>query len=62
VEDYQELTQREESDLEHMMSLTENSISNLEAFTEQLSRDLSVLDGVSLLFNKKLTECESEGS
>ena len=45
-EDYQELTQREENDLEHMISQTENAISNIEAFTEQLSKDLSVLDGV----------------
>ena len=29
-----------------MISQTENAISNIEAFTEQLSRDLSVLDGV----------------
>ena len=46
AEDYQELTQREESDLEYMISQTENAISNIEAFTEQLSKDLSVLDGV----------------
>ena len=45
-EDYQELTQREENDLEYMISQTENAISNIEAFTEQLSKDLSVLDGV----------------
>ena len=44
--DYQELTQREENDLEYMISQTENAISNIEAFTEQLSKDLSVLDGV----------------
>lgn len=46
-EDYQELTQREENDLEYMISQTENAISNIEAFTEQLSKDLSVLDGVT---------------
>lgn len=45
-EDYQELTQQEESDLEHMISQTEDAISNIEAFTEQLSKDLSSLDGV----------------
>lgn len=45
-EDYQELTQREENDLEYMISQTENAISNIETFTEQLSKDLSVLDGV----------------
>ena len=47
TDDYQELSAREESDLEHMMTQTNNAISNIEAFTEQLSRDLSVLDGVS---------------
>lgn len=30
-----------------MISQTENAISNIEAFTEQLSKDLSVLDGVT---------------
>lgn len=45
-EDYQELTQQEENDLEHMISQTEDAISNIEAFTEQLSKDLSSLDGV----------------
>lgn len=48
-EDYQELTQREENDLEYMISQTENAISNIESFTEQLSKDLSVLDGVRKL-------------
>ncbi|XP_031555794.1 exocyst complex component 1-like isoform X2 [Actinia tenebrosa] len=48
VEDYQELTQREENDLEHMMSQTENAISNLEEFNEQLSRELSVLDSANI--------------
>ncbi|XP_078371204.1 exocyst complex component 1-like isoform X1 [Oculina patagonica] len=47
-EDYQELTQREENDLEIMISQTENAISNIEAFTEQLSKDLSVLDGANI--------------
>lgn len=45
-EDYQELTQREESDLEYMILHTESAISNIEAFTEKLSKELSVLDGV----------------
>ena len=45
-EDYQELTQKEENDLEYMISQTENAISHIEVFTEQLSKDLSVLDGV----------------
>ena len=47
-DDYQELTTREESDLERMMSQTENAISNIEAFAESLSRDLSLLDGVCM--------------
>lgn len=48
AEDYEELTQREEKDLEDMISQTENAISNIESFTEQLSRDLSVLDGANI--------------
>ncbi|EDO44427.1 predicted protein [Nematostella vectensis] len=48
VEDYQELSQGEEQDLEHMMSQTENAISNIETFTDQLSKDLSVLDGANI--------------
>ncbi|RMX37015.1 hypothetical protein pdam_00005051 [Pocillopora damicornis] len=47
-EDYQELTQREESDLEYMISHTESAISNIEAFTEKLSKELSVLDGANI--------------
>lgn len=46
-EDYQELTHREEKDLEIMISQTENAISNIEAFSEKLSKELSVLDGVT---------------
>lgn len=53
-EDYQELTQREENDLEYMISQTENAISNIESFTEQLSKDLSVLDGVRKHKNWKI--------
>ncbi|XP_029188068.2 exocyst complex component 1-like isoform X2 [Acropora millepora] len=48
AEDYQELTQREENDLEYMISQTENAISHIETFTEQLSKDLSVLDGANI--------------
>ena len=58
-EDYQELTQREERDLEYMISQTENAISNIEAFTEQLSRDLSILDGVSYQITPLLQICIS---
>lgn len=47
-EDYQALTEREEFDLETLMSRCESAIGNAEAFTEQLSKDLSILDGVRL--------------
>ena len=59
-EDYQELTPREESDLERMMSQTENAISNLEAFTDSLSRDLSLLDGVCNNMSHELQLCKLE--
>ena len=45
-QDYQELTPKEESDLELLMSECNVAISNAETFTEQLSKQLSVLDGV----------------
>lgn len=32
--------------MEYMISHTESAISNIEAFTEKLSKELSVLDGV----------------
>ncbi|XP_070552598.1 exocyst complex component 1-like isoform X2 [Ptychodera flava] len=47
-EDYQALSAREETDLEKMMEKCEFAISNAEAFTEQLSKDLSVLDGENI--------------
>lgn len=46
IEDYEALSAREESDLVKLMAQTQCAISNAEMFTEQLSRDLSVLDGV----------------
>ena len=45
-EDYQALSTKEESDLELLMSECQVAISNAEVFTEQLSKQLSVLDGV----------------
>ncbi|KAG1710455.1 Exocyst complex component 1 [Nymphon striatum] len=48
VEDYEALSAREEEDLVKLMSQTQCSISNAEIFTEQLSRDLSVLDGTNV--------------
>lgn len=47
LDDYQELSTREEQDIEGMMEMCEFAISNAEAFAEQLSRELQVLDGVS---------------
>lgn len=47
-EDYQAITGKEESDLEMMMAQCEFAISNAEAFAEQLSKDLSVLDGANI--------------
>lgn len=61
-QDYQALTAKEESDLESLMSQCENAISNTEAFAEQLSSELSVLDGVRHGLNLALyQECERKG-
>ena len=49
-EDYQALSAKEESDLELLMSECQVAMSNAEIFTEQLSKQLSVLDGVSKFF------------
>ena len=45
-EDYQALTEREEKDLERLLSQSNNALSNAEKFMEQLAKDLSLLDGV----------------
>ena len=45
-EDYQALSAKEESDLELLMSECQVAMSNAELFAEQLSKQLSVLDGV----------------
>uniref|UniRef100_A0A3Q3W369 Exocyst complex component 1 n=1 Tax=Mola mola TaxID=94237 RepID=A0A3Q3W369_MOLML len=45
LDDYQELSAREEQDIESMMDMCEYAISNAEAFAEKLSRELQVLDG-----------------
>ena len=47
--DWHALSEREEADIELLMSECEYAISNAEAFAEQLSKDLSVLDGVGHL-------------
>lgn len=46
-EDYQALTDKEEKDLEQLMTQCGSAVSNAEAFMETLARDLSILDGVS---------------
>ncbi|XP_061680416.1 exocyst complex component 1 isoform X4 [Syngnathoides biaculeatus] len=48
LDDYQELSAREEQDIEGMMEVCEYAISNAEAFAEQLSRELQVLDGANI--------------
>ena len=46
-EDYQELSTREETDVERLIEECDAAIANAEAFAEKLSRELQVLDGVS---------------
>lgn len=46
--DWKALSPKEESDVELMMSQCEYAISNAELFVEQLSKDLSVLDGANI--------------
>ena len=53
--DWQALTPKEETDLDTMMEQCENAISNAEDFAEQLSRDLSVLDGVCDMNNPSVS-------
>ncbi|XP_060934255.1 exocyst complex component 1 isoform X2 [Limanda limanda] len=48
LDDYQELSTREEQDIEGMMETCEYAISNAEAFAEQLSKELQVLDGANI--------------
>ncbi|CAI9726036.1 exocyst complex component 1-like isoform X1 [Octopus vulgaris] len=47
-EDYQALSSKEEADLELLMSECQMAISNAEAFSEQLSKQLSMLDGANI--------------
>uniref|UniRef100_A0A7N8XJ69 Exocyst complex component 1 n=1 Tax=Mastacembelus armatus TaxID=205130 RepID=A0A7N8XJ69_9TELE len=48
LDEYQELSTREEQDIESMMEMCEYAISNAEAFAEQLSKELQVLDGANI--------------
>jgi hypothetical protein len=50
AEDYLALADREEQDLEKLMSQCEFGISNAEAFMENLAKDLSILDGVCVFY------------
>ena len=50
-DDYQALSEREEKDLERLLAQSEDALSNAEKFMEQLTRDLSILDGVSSIFS-----------
>ncbi|XP_049783051.1 exocyst complex component 1 [Schistocerca cancellata] len=59
AEDYLALTDREETDLEVLISQCQFGISNAEAFTDMLAKDLSVLDGEnvhSVLASEKQVE------
>ncbi|XP_052078760.1 exocyst complex component 1-like isoform X1 [Mytilus californianus] len=47
-EDYQALSSKEESDLDQLMSECQAAISNAEVFSENLSKQLSVLDGANI--------------
>uniref|UniRef100_A0A3Q1FQF7 Exocyst complex component 1 n=1 Tax=Acanthochromis polyacanthus TaxID=80966 RepID=A0A3Q1FQF7_9TELE len=48
LDEYQELSTREEQDIEGMMEMCEYAISNAEAFAEKLFKELQVLDGANI--------------
>lgn len=48
LEEYQELSAREEQDIESMMEICEYAVSNAEAFAEKLFKELQVLDGANI--------------
>ena len=50
VDDYQELTPREEKDLDKMLAQFEHALGNVEEFTGQLSKELQQLEYVSYVF------------
>nr|CAD7442489.1 unnamed protein product [Timema bartmani] len=58
AEEYLALSEREEQDLEKLMSQCELGISNAEAFMEILAKDLSVLDGVGQIFILSVTQTQ----
>lgn len=53
-EDYQALTDKEEKDLERLLSQSDNALGNAEKFMEQLSKELSLLDGVKCDFHYRV--------
>uniref|UniRef100_A0A8C4F1V9 Exocyst complex component 1 n=1 Tax=Dicentrarchus labrax TaxID=13489 RepID=A0A8C4F1V9_DICLA len=61
LDDYQELSTREEQDIESMMEMCEYAVSNAEAFAEQLSRELQVLDGNYMDLSKGHIRALQEG-
>ena len=48
VEEYQELTSREEEDLQTLLSPRPDAFKDAEEFTERLSEELASLDAVSV--------------
>lgn len=57
--EYQPITDKETADLESLMENCYYAVSNAELFMDTLSKDLSVLDGVSTLtvqFCKKFSQ------
>uniref|UniRef100_A0A8C6MHV7 Exocyst complex component 1 n=1 Tax=Nothobranchius furzeri TaxID=105023 RepID=A0A8C6MHV7_NOTFU len=61
LDDYQELSTREEQDIESMMETCEYAISNAEAFAEKLFKELQVLDGNYMDLSKGHIRALQEG-
>uniref|UniRef100_A0A672HC98 Exocyst complex component 1 n=1 Tax=Salarias fasciatus TaxID=181472 RepID=A0A672HC98_SALFA len=61
LDDYQELSTREEQDIEGMMEMCEYAISNAEAFAEKLFKELQVLDGNYMDLSKGHIRALQEG-
>uniref|UniRef100_A0AAQ6AMU2 Exocyst complex component 1 n=1 Tax=Amphiprion ocellaris TaxID=80972 RepID=A0AAQ6AMU2_AMPOC len=61
LDEYQELSTREEQDIEGMMEMCEYAISNAEAFAEKLFKELQVLDGNYMDLSKGHIRALQEG-
>uniref|UniRef100_A0A8C5ENK4 Exocyst complex component 1 n=1 Tax=Gouania willdenowi TaxID=441366 RepID=A0A8C5ENK4_GOUWI len=61
LDDYQELSTREEQDIESMMEMCEYAVSNAEAFAEKLFKELQVLDGNYMDLSKGQIRALQEG-